>query len=221
MTSRTWVRWVGKPVVFLLCIAPLLEFGWSAFSGNLSANPIDDITDATGTWTLRFLLITLSITPIRQITGLNYLIGFRRMVGLFAFFYVCLHFTTYIWLDQSLVFADVLKDISKRPFITAGFTAFVLLIPLALTSTKGWIRRLGGRRWNILHKLIYVSAISGVIHYLWLVKADRHRPILYGIALTILLGYRLIKFYKSKYPGPASKKPSATAETAYIEHKSL
>ena len=146
----------------------------------------------TGDWTLRFLLITLSITPLRKILSLPDLIRFRRMLGLFAFFYVCLHFLTYIWPGPSpSILRGMWKDVAKRPFITVGFLGFVLLIPLALTSTKGWIRRLGGKRWQALHRLIYVSALCGVVHYYWLVKSDHRLPLLYGVILMILLLYRL------------------------------
>jgi sulfoxide reductase heme-binding subunit YedZ len=170
----------------------LARLGWKAYEHALGANPIEVITHATGDWTIRFLLITLSVTPLRQLLKQPWLIRFRRMFGLFAFFYVSLHFLTYIWLDKSFDLHDMLADIVKRPFITVGFTAFVLLIPLAATSTAGWIRRLGGKRWQALHRLIYVSAILGVIHYLWLVKADRSGPLKYGFILAVLLGYRII-----------------------------
>ena len=152
---------------------------------HLGANPIEVITHATGDWTLRFLLITLSITPIRKLTGRLWLIRYRRMFGLFAFFYGTLHFLTYIWLDKFFDLHEMLHDIAKRQFITVGFTGFVLLIPLALTSTTGWIRRLGGKRWQALHRLIYFSAIAGVIHYWWLVKADIHLPLEYGVILAV------------------------------------
>ena len=211
------IKWIIKPIVFLACLSPLFLLGWNAFTDNLSANPIDDITDATGTWTLRLLMITLSITPLRKITGFNDLIKFRRMLGLFAFFYVCLHFTTYIWLDQFFQFEDILKDIQKRPFITVGFTAFVSLIPLAVTSTKKMIRRLGGRRWNILHKLIYLAGICGVIHYLWLVKADVQRPIIYGAILTLLLGYRLYYYLRNKLSKLTPQRASGIIQGARIE----
>ena len=180
-----------KPVIFLACLIPLGLLAWKAYSRTLGANPIEVITHATGDWTLRFLLITLSITPIRKLTGQLWLIRYRRMFGLFAFFYATLHFLTYIWLDKFFDLHEMLHDIAKRKFITVGFTGFVLLIPLALTSTKGWIRRLGGKRWQALHRLIYFSAIAGVIHYWWLVKADIHLPLEYGAVLTILLGYRI------------------------------
>jgi sulfoxide reductase heme-binding subunit YedZ len=180
-----------KPVVFLACLIPLALLGWKAYSDALGANPIEVITHATGDWTLRFLLITLAVTPIRKLTGQLWLIRYRRMFGLFAFFYGTLHFLTYIWLDKFFDLHEMLHDIAKRKFITVGFTGFVLLIPLALTSTKEWIRRLGGKRWQSLHRLIYFSAIAGVIHYWWLVKADIHKPLTYGAILAVLLGYRI------------------------------
>jgi sulfoxide reductase heme-binding subunit YedZ len=180
-----------KPVVFLACLIPVALLAWKAYSQALGANPIEVITHATGDWTLRFLLITLSVTPIRKLTGKLWLIRYRRMFGLFAFFYGTLHFLTYIWLDKFFDLHEMLHDVAKRKFITVGFTGFVLLIPLALTSTKGWIRRLGGKRWQVLHRLIYFSAIAGVIHYWWLVKADIHKPLEYAAILTVLLGYRI------------------------------
>lgn len=180
-----------KPAVFLLCLAPLVVLAADAFGGNLSANPIDDITDATGTWTLRLVLATLAVTPLRRILGWNFLGRVRRMLGLFTFFYAFLHFLTYAWLDQFFDPGAILADIPKRPFILAGFTAFVLFIPLAVTSTAGWVRRLGGKRWRMLHRLVYVSAVAGVVHYLWLVKADLRAPLIYGAILALLLGYRV------------------------------
>jgi len=184
------IRWF-KPVVFLACLIPLALLGWKAYTSGLGANPIEVITHATGDWTLRFLLITLAITPIRKLTGQLWLIRYRRMFGLFAFFYATLHFLTYIWLDKFFDLHEMLHDVAKRRFITVGFTGFVLMIPLALTSTQGWIRRLGGKRWQALHRLIYFSAIAGVIHYWWLVKADIRNPLKYGAILTVLLGYRI------------------------------
>src|SRR6202030_2268628 len=162
-----------KPVVFLACLIPLAHLGWKAYSHALGANPIEVISHATGDWTLRFLLITLSITPIRKLTGRLWLIRYRRMTGLFAFFYGTLHFLTYIWLDKFFDVHDMVKDIAKRPFITIGFSAFVLMIPLAATSTAWSIRRLGGKNWQRLHRLIYLTGILGVVHYIWLVKADK------------------------------------------------
>jgi sulfoxide reductase heme-binding subunit YedZ len=188
LKSFTWI----KVIVFLLCLIPLGLLGWDAFTNNLGANPIEVITRSTGKWTLVFLLITLSVSPLRKVSRLQWLIKFRRMLGLFAFFYVCLHFTTYIWLDQFFDLMTISKDVIKRPFITVGFSSFVLLIPLALTSNRGMIKRLGGRRWQQLHRLIYLSAIGGVVHFLWLVKADLQRPLIYGAVLMLLLGFRIV-----------------------------
>ena len=193
----------AKAVVFLLCLIPLAALGWDALHGGLTANPIEYITHATGDWTLRFIVITLAITPLRKLLGLLDLIRFRRMLGLFAFFYGCLHFTTYIWLDKFFDLRDMWKDIAKRPFITVGFLAFVLMIPLALTSTAGMIRRLGGKNWQRLHRLIYITAIAGVIHYYWLVKSAVIRPLTYGAIVAILLLWRLAaKFWPHPKPKP-------------------
>lgn len=193
-------KW-SKVAVFLLSLAPVGYLFLRAYHGELTANPVEFVQHFTGGWTLRFLLITLSVTPLRRLLKLPDLIRFRRMLGLFAFFYVCLHFLTYLWPDQDFNLAGMWKDVAKRPFITVGFTGFVLLIPLALTSTKGWIRRLGGKRWQALHRLIYVSALCGVIHYYWLVKSDHRLPLLYGTILVVLLLYRLgVSFLK---PRPA------------------
>jgi methionine sulfoxide reductase heme-binding subunit len=191
------IRWF-KPVVFLACLGPLARLGWKAYNQALGANPIEVITHSTGDWTLIFLLITLTITPLRKLTGMLWLIRFRRMFGLFAFFYVVLHFLTYIWLDKFFDVHEMLADVAKRKFITVGFTGFLLLIPLAITSTKGWIRRLGGKRWQNLHRLIYFSAMAGAIHYLWLVKVDIHKPLEYAAVLSLLLGYRVVVWLKPK-----------------------
>jgi len=187
-----------KPVIFLACLGPLARLAWRGFHAELGANPIEAITHATGDWTLTFLLITLSITPLRKLTRQYWLINLRRMFGLFAFFYGCLHLTTYVWLDKFFNVHEMLADIAKRRFITAGLTGFVLMIPLALTSTKGWIRRLGGKRWQALHRLIYFSAAAGVIHYIWLVKADLRKPLQYGFVLVVLLTYRLAVSFASR-----------------------
>jgi sulfoxide reductase heme-binding subunit YedZ len=181
-----------KLLIFLGALIPLARLAWKAFHDGLGANPIEVITHSTGDWTLILILLTLAITPLRRITRQYWLIGVRRMIGLFAFFYGGLHFVTYIWLDKSFALQAMFKDIAKRPFITVGFSAFVLLIPLALTSTAGWIRRLGGKNWQRLHRLIYLTGILGVIHYLWLVKADRHKPLEYGFVLSLLLLYRVV-----------------------------
>jgi methionine sulfoxide reductase heme-binding subunit len=181
----------AKVVMFLACLGPLARLGWKAYNGLLGANPIEVITHSTGDWTLIFLCVTLAVTPLRMLTKQYWLIRFRRMLGLFAMFYGTLHFTTYIWLDKFFNLHEMVKDVAKRPFITMGFTAFVLMIPLAITSTRGWIARLGGKRWNLLHRLIYFSAIAGVIHYVWLVKKDLTKPLEYAAVVTVLLGYRL------------------------------
>jgi methionine sulfoxide reductase heme-binding subunit len=180
-----------KAVLFLICLLPFAALLWRAFHAGLGANPVEFVQHATGDWTLRFLLFTLAITPLRKLLHLPDLIRFRRMLGLFAFFYVCLHFLTYIGPDQSFSLSGMWKDVQKRRYITVGFTAFVLLIPLALTSTAGWIRRLGGRRWQMLHRAIYVSAVCGVIHYYWLVKSDVRKPLFYAAMVAILLAWRL------------------------------
>jgi sulfoxide reductase heme-binding subunit YedZ len=180
-----------KIAIFLAALIPLERLAWKALHGGLGANPIEVITHSTGDWTLRLVLVTLAVTPLRRLTGQYWLIGIRRMVGLFAFFYGTLHFTTYIWLDKFFDVHDMVKDIAKRPFITIGFSAFVLMIPLAATSTAWSIRRLGGKNWQRLHRLIYLTGILGVIHYIWLVKADKRKPLEYGAVLFVLLLYRL------------------------------
>ena len=180
-----------KPVTFIACLIPLGQLLYNAWTDNLSANPIEFITHFTGDWTLIFLLASLSVTPLRKISGWNELIKYRRMLGLFAFFYAVLHFATYMVLDHFFDFPAIVKDVMKRPYVTAGFTGFVLMIPLAITSTAGMIRRLG-KRWQQLHRFVYVVGIAGVIHFYWLVKADIRRPVQYGAVLALLLGYRLV-----------------------------
>ncbi len=201
---------VIKIVVFIVCLVPLgllasRFFGahptdMSRWGVGLGANPVEALEHKTGDWTLRFLLITLAITPLRKLLHVPALIKFRRMFGLFAFFYGSLHFATYLGVDKFFNVHEILADVVKRKYITVGFTAFVLLIPLAITSTAGWIRRLGGKRWQALHRLIYVSAIAGVIHYLWLVKADIREPLEYGAVLAVLLAYRVVVWLR---PSPA------------------
>jgi sulfoxide reductase heme-binding subunit YedZ len=180
-----------KPVVFLAALVPLARLVWLGLHTGLGANPIEFITHSTGDWTLIFLLTTLAITPLRKLTRQYWLISYRRMLGLYAFFYGCLHLTTYVWLDKFFDVHEMLHDIAKRRFITAGMTAFALMIPLALTSTKWSIRKLG-KRWQILHRLIYFSATAGVIHYIWLVKADLRKPLEYASVLGALLLYRVV-----------------------------
>jgi methionine sulfoxide reductase heme-binding subunit len=176
--------------LFAVCLLPLARLIVLGVGSGLGANPIEFITHSTGTWTLVGLLATLSVTPLRQLTGRADLIRYRRMLGLFAFFYACLHFIAYIWLDQFFDLSGIAKDIVKRPFITLGFAAFVLLIPLAATSTHAMMRRLG-RRWQQLHRLVYPIALLGVIHYLWLVKKDLTQPLIFGAVLVLLLAMRL------------------------------
>jgi sulfoxide reductase heme-binding subunit YedZ len=195
-------KW-AKVVVFLLGLAPIGVLGWRAFHGDLTANPIEFITHSTGDWTLLFLIFTLCITPLRKLLRLPELIRFRRMLGLFAFFYVCLHFSTWLVLDKFFDVSEMWADVIKRRFITVGFTAFVLLIPLAITSTAGWIRRLGGKRWQRLHRAIYAAAVLGVIHYYWLVKSDVRKPLMYGAIVAILLAWRLVDWF-SKHRGTAA-----------------
>ena len=181
----------AKPLVFAACLVPLGLLVWRGFTGGLTANPIEFVTHRTGDWTLRLLLVTLAVTPLRRLTGWNAVIRLRRMLGLFAFFYGSLHLLTYVVLDHFFAFGSMLEDLTDRRFVTAGFTGFVLMIPLALTSTQAMVRRLGGRRWQALHRLVYVSAGAGVVHYLWLVKADLRPPLVYAALLALLLGFRL------------------------------
>ena len=183
------ITFVIKPSLFVVCLVPFIVLVIGAVNDTLGTNPVETMTHETGEWALRFLLITLMITPLRRLTGSNWLIRLRRMLGLFAFFYACLHFLTYIWFDQYFDWMEIARDIPKRPFITVGFTAFVLLIPLAATSTNRMMRRLK-KNWSRLHQLIYVVAVLGVLHFLWAVKADTLEPMVYAVILLMLLGYR-------------------------------
>jgi sulfoxide reductase heme-binding subunit YedZ len=191
-------RWT-KVVLFLACLIPGADLAWRVYQGNL-ANPVEYITHTTGDWIIRFLLITLSITPLRMILNQPQLTRFRRMFGLFAFAYGMVHFATWFWLDKALDFSEMGKDVVKRPFITAGMTGLALMIPLAITSTAGWVRRLGFKRWQALHRLVYVSATAGVIHYYWLVKSDVRLPLMYAGILAVLLGYRVVARVRKKTP---------------------
>ena len=203
-----------KPVIFLACLVPLASLAWRAFHAELGANPIEAITHSTGTCTLVFLLITLSVTPLRKLTRQYWLINLRRMFGLFAFFYGCLHLTTYVWLDKFFDVHEMLADIAKRRFITAGLAGFVLMIPLAVTSTKGWIRRLDGKRWQALHRLIYLSAAAGVVHYIWLVKADLRSPLRYAFVLLVLLTYRIVASIAARTKAGAGVAPATKIEVS-------
>ncbi|MBP8275693.1 MAG: sulfoxide reductase heme-binding subunit YedZ [Propionivibrio sp.] len=185
-----------KSLIFVLGMVPLAHLVWGAWTDGLGANPIEFITRDLGTWTLNFLLLTLCVTPLRVLTGLNWLTRLRRMLGLYAFFYVCLHLTSYLWLDQFFDWPAIAKDIVNRPFITAGFTAFVLLVPLAATSSNAMVRRLGERRWTQLHRTGYAIAILGVLHYWWLAKQGISQPMLYAALLGLLLGCRALARYQ-------------------------
>jgi len=176
--------------IALVCLLPAMRLLALGLTGGLGANPIEFITRSTGTWTLVGLLVTLSVTPLRRLTGHAGIVRYRRMLGLFAFFYACLHGLTYFWLDQFFDVAAIARDILKRPFVTLGFAALVLLVPLALTSTRAMMRRLG-RNWQRLHRLIYPAALLGVAHYLWLVKKDLTDPLIFGAVLAVLLALRL------------------------------
>src|SRR5574341_1975255 len=197
-----------KPLAFVICLSPFVQLLFWAYTGNLGANPIDTITRFTGSWALFILLASLSITPVRRVTGWNELIKYRRMLGLFAFFYAALHFATYMVLDLYFDFAAIAKDILKRPYITVGFTALVCMIPLAATSSSAMIRRLG-KRWQQLHRLVYVIAILGVLHFYWLVKSDIRRPARYGAVLLLLPGFRLVMKWRHSSVARPVAKPSA------------
>lgn len=181
-----------KTTLFVLCLMPLGLLIWRGFTGKLTANPIEFITHTTGWWTLTFLLITLAVTPLRRWLQMPWLLRMRRMLGLFAFFYASLHFLTWLVVDQFFDWEAILKDIAKRPYITVGFTAFMLLLPLAATSTNAMVRRLGAARWQMLHRLVYLIAALGVIHFWWLVKKDVREPALFAVVLALLLGVRLL-----------------------------
>jgi len=199
-----------KPTVFILALAPFLWLLYRALTGRLSANPVEDITLTTGVWALRFLLITLAITPLRRLTGWNAVIQWRRRMGLFAFFYATLHFLTYLVFDQVFDVPHMLADVAKRPFITAGFFAFVLMVPLAVTSTKGWIRRLG-RRWQLLHRLVYFSAGAACLHFIWKVKVVIGEPVYYAAILGALLAFRVLwRFRPNANPRRATARASAS-----------
>ena len=225
------IRFVVKPVVFLAALGPAVYLTWAALTNNLSANPLSDVTNETGVWTLRFVCITLLLTPFRRIVGVNLVSPFRRMMGLYAFFYGTLHFLTYLILDRfaglvdfpdgivslttvKRLVASSVADVAMRPFITVGFTAFVLMIPLAITSTTGWIRRLGGKRWAAIHRLVYATAIGGVVHYWWLVKSDVRRPMIYGAIVAVLLGARLYDRFRR-----ATVRPSASRSASGLDRR--
>ncbi|WP_019864599.1 protein-methionine-sulfoxide reductase heme-binding subunit MsrQ [Methylovulum miyakonense] len=189
--------WV-KAIIFLLALIPFIRLVIGGITDGLGANPIEKITRSTGYWTLTLIMVTLAITPLRKLTGWHWLTRTRRMLGLFAFFYVCLHFLTYLVLDQFFDWGSIIKDIIKRPYITVGFPSFLLLIPLAVTSNNAMIKKLGGKRWRWLHRLVYAVAVGGVVHYWWLVKKDLTNPVIFAAVLAILLGFRLVYWWRGK-----------------------
>ena len=198
------VRW-GKPLVFLLCLLPLGLLTWRVADGSIGANAVEAVLHFTGLWALRLLLVTLAVTPLRLLTGQAWLVRFRRMLGLFAFFYAMLHLTVYLVLDRSLMWDEIIRDIAERPYITVGFAALVMMVPLAVTSTRGWVIRLG-KRWKTLHKLIYPIAVLGVLHFIWLVKADLREPLIYAGLLLVLLAVRVPwKDWRGRLPGPFAR----------------
>ena len=202
---------VLKPIVFLACLLPLLSLVYAGFTAHLGADPVMRVTHVTGGWTLKLLLVSLAITPLRRITGVTWLIQYRRMIGLFSFFYACLHLLTYLVLDQSLNPGRIVHDIGKRPFVTVGFAAWALLVPLAITSTQNAIRRLG-KKWQSLHRIVYLAAAFGVLHFYWLVKKDVSEPLSYAAVLVILLGYRAVLYAVERTrraPQPAKQPASA------------
>jgi len=199
-----------KRALFALCMIPALLLVWRGFTGNLSANPVEFIEHKTGDWAMRFLLITLAVTPLRKIFEQPLLIRFRRMLGLFAFFYVCVHLSMYLIFDQAFSIPGIYADVLKRPYITVGTAGFLMLIPLAVTSTAGMVRRLGPKRWQLLHRLIYFCALAGVIHYYWLVKSDVREPLMYGGILAVLMLFRVRMWLQKS----AKSKPQPTRVSA-------
>ncbi|ASF46681.1 sulfoxide reductase heme-binding subunit YedZ [Methylovulum psychrotolerans] len=198
LTDKT-LTWV-KVALFLVALIPLARLIIGGLTDALGANPIEKITRSTGYWTLVLIMVTLAVTPLRKLTGWHWLTRTRRMLGLFAFFYACLHFLTYLVLDQFFDWDSILKDIIKRPYITVGFPTFLLLIPLAVTSNNALIKKLGGKRWKALHRLIYVIGVGGVVHYWWLVKKDLTNPITFAAILAVLLGFRLVFWWRGRQP---------------------
>ncbi len=202
------IRWI-KATLFGVCLIPLALLFWRASTGALGANPIEFVTHRTGWWTLTFLMITLSVTPLRRLLDAAWLLRLRRMLGLFAFFYACMHFSIWLVIDQFFDWTAIVKDVAKRPYITVGFTAFVLLIPLAATSTNAMVRRLGAARWQRLHRLVYLIGVLGVTHFWWLVKKDIREPLAFAAVLAILLGARLVYLQRKRTTAPAARSQTA------------
>lgn len=191
MPVKLWSQRADKPILFIVCLLPLAIILYDTFFDRLGANPVEALSHRTGAWTLKFLLLTLAVTPLRKQFGWTRLVPLRRMLGLYTFFYASLHLFVYLVLDRSLLMSEIIVDIGKRPYITIGFAVFLMLLPLAATSTNGMIRRLGGQRWKRLHRLVYPAGIGAVIHFLWLVKSDIREPLIYSVILAGLLLYRL------------------------------
>lgn len=186
----------SKLLLFINGVVPLVLLLWDVYRNQVGANPLEFVTRTTGMLTLVFLMITLALTPVRKITGINWIVKFRRMIGLYAFFYGTLHLVTYLWFDRFFNLRSIAGDVAQRPFIAIGMTAFFLMVPLAITSTNKMVKRLGGKRWVVLHRLVYVAGAAGVIHYWMLVKSDKRLPLTFGFILLLLLGHRLfVKFY--------------------------
>ena len=208
-------RWLGqawfKPALFLLCLLPAIWLVVGAATDHLGANPAEALLRATGDWTLRFVLITLAVTPLRKITGWGWLLRLRRMLGLYAFFYGMVHLSSYVSFDHVFEAGEIIKDIIKRPFITVGFATLLLMLPLAVTSTNAMVRRLGARRWIALHRLIYIIGPLGVLHFWWMVKKDLTEPVIYALVLALLLGYRLVMRLRE------SRKPARTAAPTAVK----
>ena len=219
MARQQLVLRLVQVALVAVCLIPIAVLLWRGFHDELSANPISDITKETGVWTLRLIVTGLAISPLRRFTGWSVFARYRRTIGLMAFFYACLHFTTYIWLDKFFDVDEMIRDVAKRPFITVGFTTFLLLIPLAATSTNRIMKWMGGKNWKRLHRLVYICGVGGVVHYLWLVKADKHRPVIYGVIVAFLLGVRLWDYFrtrprKAKIGAASSQFVSAGAQQA-------
>jgi sulfoxide reductase heme-binding subunit YedZ len=195
--SAVWLRWGVKPLLFAACLSPALLLVWRAWGERLGPNPVEALSHASGDWALRLLLPTLAVTPLRRASGWAILSRLRRMLGLFAVFYALLHFSVWLLLDQGLIWELILDDLTKRPYIILGASALLLLLPLALTSTRGWMRRLGPS-WERLHRLVYPAALLAVAHYLWLVKADYREPLVYAGALAVLLAMRAVGFSNTR-----------------------
>jgi len=197
---------LAKPAVFVAALGPFVWLVFRALTERLSVNPVEDITLTTGIWALRMLVLTLAITPLRRLTGWNRLVQYRRMLGLFAFFYATLHLTIY-FIDQGFALRYIFADVAKRPFITMGMIAFLVMVPLAVTSTKGWIRRLG-KKWQLLHRLIYISGLAAATHYLWKVKIAAGSPVYYAIIIGVLLAFRV--YWTLRQNKKKSLRPSLT-----------